>query len=195
MLTGIGFLAVLTATIASRFRTSETGRRRSRRSSTGRLLSGERRLRRLADDEQFDLSANDKAVYSGTGVIYVDGTVTAANGARLCAGSLVSGNCPSTWNTTTNNVELVAINHQNAANAVSFVGDAQVQGIVFANGNFSSTNGASIYGSVIADSGQPSGNAQFASPPQPPAGAPGAATTTTTSSYTWNVPKGGWSQY
>ena len=147
-------------------------------------------------DGNLNLSNNDKAVYPGTGTLYVDGTITAANGARLCAGAMVSGNCPTTWDTSTNNLELVAINHQNAANAVSFVGDAQLQGIVFANGNFSSTNGANIYGSVIADSGQLSGNAQFANPPSPPPGAPGAPTsTTTTVTYTWNVPKGGWSQY
>ena len=146
-------------------------------------------------DGNLSLSSNDSAVYTGTGVIYVDGTVTARNGARLCAGSLVNGNCPTAWDTSVNDLELVAVNHQNATNAVSFVGDARVQGIVFANGNFSSTNGASTYGSVIADSGQLSGGTQFASPPQPPAGAPGAATTTITSNFTWNVPKGGWSQY
>jgi hypothetical protein len=146
-------------------------------------------------DGNLNLSANDKVKYTGLGVIYLDGTLTAANGARFCAGALVSGDCPTTWDTSTNNVELVAINHQNAANAVSFVGDAQVQGIVFANGNFSSTNGASIYGSVIADSGQLSGDAKFASPPQPPAGAPGGPSQTTNTSTTWNIPKGGWSQY
>ena len=75
-------------------------------------------------------------MYSGTGVVYIDGTITASNGARLCAGSMVSGDCPTTWDTTTNNLELVAINHQNAANAISLVGDAQLQGIMFANGNF-----------------------------------------------------------
>ena len=147
-------------------------------------------------DGNISLSANDKAIYQGTGVIYVDGTLTAANGARLCAGSMVSGNCSSaTWDTSQNMLEWAVINHQNAANAVSFVGDAQVQGIVFANGNFSSTNGANIYGSVIADSGQLSGNASFSSPPLPPSGAPGAGSTSTTTTYTWNVPKGGWSQY
>jgi hypothetical protein len=81
------------------------------------------------------------------------------------------------------------------ANAISLVGDAQLQGILFANGNFESTNGANIYGTVIADSGQLSGNAKFASPPQPPVGAPGAPVTTTTNTFTWVVPKGGWSQY
>ncbi len=146
-------------------------------------------------DGNLNFSNNDKAVYSGTGVIYVDGTITGSAGARLCAGSMVSGECPTTWDTTTNNLELVAINHQNMPNAISLVGDAQLQGILFANGNFESKNGANIYGTVIADSGQLSGNAKFASPPQPPVGAPGAPVTTTTNTYTWIVPKGGWSQY
>ncbi len=146
-------------------------------------------------DGNLRFSANDVAVYTGTGVIYVDGTVTATAGARLCAGAMVSGGCSTTWDQSVNNLELVAINHQNVANAVSFSGDARLQAIVFANGNFSSTNGASLYGSVIADSGQLSGDAQFASPPQPPAGAPGSAVGTVTTVTTWNVPKGGWSQY
>ena len=79
----------------------------------------------------------------------------------------VSGECPTTWDPTTNDLELVAVNHNNATNAVSVIGDAKYQGILFLNGNFLSSNSGSIFGSVIADSGQMSGDADFATRPLP----------------------------
>jgi Tfp pilus assembly protein PilX len=149
-------------------------------------------------DGNLSLSSNDKAIYTGVGVIYVDGTVTMSNGARLCAGALPSGDCSSTWDTTQNNLEIVAVNHNSAANAASIIGDARFQGILFMNGNFLSSNSGSIYGSVIADSGQLSGDAQFANPTPAPPGAPGGpgttTTATTTATTTWNVANGTWTQ-
>jgi hypothetical protein len=149
-------------------------------------------------DGNLNLSSNDKAVYDGVGVLYVDGTVTMGNGARLCAATLSSGNCPTTWDTSTNDLEIVAVNHQNAANGATVDGDGRFQGILFVNGNFASTNSGSIYGSVIANSGQMTGDASFSNPtPAPPQapGGPGTQTTTTTTATTaWNVAKGSWTQ-
>lgn len=144
-------------------------------------------------DGNLALSANDKAVYNGVGVIYVDGTVTMGNGARLCAATLSSGNCPTAWDTSTNNLEIVAVNHNNAANAATVDGDAKFQGILFVNGNFVSTNGGSIYGSVIANSGQMTGDAKFGNPTPAPPGAPGGPGTQSGAAV-WNVSKGSWTQ-
>ena len=149
-------------------------------------------------DGNLNLSANDKAVYTGLGTLYIDGAVTMGNGARLCAATLSSGNCPTAWDPTQNNLEIVAVNHNNAANGASVDGDGRFQGVLFVNGNFSSTNSGSIYGSVIADSGQMSGAANFSNPTPAAPGSPGgpgtSTTTTTTATTSWNVAKGSWTQ-
>ncbi len=144
-------------------------------------------------DGNLSLSANDQAVYNGVGVLYVDGTVSISNGARLCAATLPSGNCPTAWDPAVNDLEIVAVNHQNAANAATVDGDGRFQGILFVNGNFVSTNSGSVYGSVIANSGQMSGDANFSNPTPAPPGAPGGPGTQTGAAV-WNVSKGSWTQ-
>ncbi len=141
-------------------------------------------------DGNLSFSGNDQAVYHGTGTIYVDGTVSLSNGARLCGSSLVSGQCSGSWDPTQNDLEIVAINHQNVTPGWSMAGDAQFEGIAYTNGSFVSGNSAWIGGPVIADSGQLSGDTKFHDISTPPPGAPGAGTPTSTT--TWVVKPGSW---
>jgi Tfp pilus assembly protein PilX len=141
-------------------------------------------------DGNLSFSGNDQAVYHGTGTIYVDGTVSFSNGARLCGSSLVSGQCSGTWDPTQNDLEIVAVNHQNVTPGWSMGGDAQFEGIAYTNGRFVSGNSAWIGGPVIADSGQLSGDTKFHQVGDPPAGAPGAGTPA--SATTWTVKPGSW---
>jgi Tfp pilus assembly protein PilX len=150
-------------------------------------------------DGNLNVDSNDEVVYNGIGVLYMDGTVNIGNGATFCAGTWVgAGGCSTNWNPAVNDLEIVAVNHQNAANAAVVDGNGKFQGILFVNGNFSSTNSGSILGSVIANSGQMSGAATFSNPTPAPPGAPGGpgqtTVTQTVPTTAWNVSKGSWTQ-
>ena len=47
-------------------------------------------------DGNLTFAGNDKAVYTGSGTIYVNGTVSMSNGARLCGAALVGATAAAT---------------------------------------------------------------------------------------------------
>ena len=130
-------------------------------------------------DGNLSLTANDKAVYNGVGVIYVDGTVSMSNGARLCAARCRRATAPARG-TRPRTTSSSSPSTTTTPRTPSRRRRREVQGILFANGNFYSSNSGSVFGSVIADSGQMSGDAKFGNPTPAPPGAPGGPTTTTT---------------
>jgi hypothetical protein len=143
-------------------------------------------------DGNLTFGGADSAVYSGKGTIYVNGTVSFTNGARLCGTSMVSGNCSGNWDPTVNSLEIVAVNSANASPGWDMSGDSQFEGTAYTNGRYVSGNSAWVQGPVIADSGQLSGDTKFKAISAPPPGAPGASTLTTTT--TWAAEPGSWRQ-
>jgi len=141
-------------------------------------------------DGNLTFQGADSAIYSGNATIYVNGTVSFANGARLCGAAMVSGNCSGNWDPTSNSLEIVAINSANASPGWNMAGDSEFEGIAFTNGRYISGNSAWVQGPVIADSGQLSGATKFKAITSPPPGAPGASTLTTS----WTVQAGSWRQ-
>jgi Tfp pilus assembly protein PilX len=143
-------------------------------------------------DGNLTVGGTDQAVYSGNATIYVNGTVTMSNGARICGAPLVSGKCSGNWNPQTNSLMLVAANAGNAATAFSMAGDSQFEGIAYASGKYVAGNSAFVAGPVIADTGTLSGHTMFKTIIDPPPGAPGDGAVATTT--TWKVVPGSWRQ-
>ena len=148
-------------------------------------------------DGNLSFAACDYAVYQGRGTIYVNGTVTFANGAKVCAKAISGSPCAGNFNPNTDLLEIVAVNASNASPGYTFSGAGTYEGVSFTNGKFNAGNGANVNGPVIADTATMSGNAQLRSTVDPPAGAPGAASTTTTTGVataTWASVPGSWQQ-
>jgi hypothetical protein len=143
-------------------------------------------------DGNLTFAGNDKAVYTGSGTIYVNGTVAMSNGARVCGAAMVSSNCSGNWNPATNSLMLVAVNAGSAATAFDMAGDSQFEGLAYAVGKYSAGNSAYVSGPVIADTGTLSGNTMFKVVTDPPPGAPGDGSVVTTT--TWKVVPGSWRQ-
>ena len=142
-------------------------------------------------DGNLDFQGADQAVYSGSGTIYVNGTVTFANGARLCGTTMSGSSCSGNWDPATNSLEIVAVNAGNVDPGWNMGGDSQFEGIAFTNGRYVSGNSAWTEGPVIADSGDLSGDTKFKKINGTPPGAPGSSST---SSTTWGVLQGSWRQ-
>jgi hypothetical protein len=141
--------------------------------------------------------SSDYAVYNGVGTIYVDGTVSIGNGAKICAQPISGSPCLGNYNPSQNLLEVVAVNASNASPGWNMSGAGTYEGIAFVNGVFNAGNGAKMNGSVIANSGTMSGAANFSTTLNPPAGAPGASTTTTTQGAdqaAWADVPGSWEQ-
>ena len=143
-------------------------------------------------DGNLTFAGNDKAVYTGSGTIYVNGTVSMSNGARVCGAALVSGGCSGNWNPATNSLMLVAVNAGTATTAFDMAGDSQFEGLAYAVGKYSAGNSAYVSGPVIADSGDLSGDTKFKVVTDPPPGAPGDGSQVTTT--TWKIIPGSWRQ-
>ena len=143
-------------------------------------------------DANLTFAGNDKAVYTGSGTIYVNGTVAMSNGARVCGAAMVSGNCSGNWDPATNSLMLVAVNASSAATAFDMAGDSQFEGLAYAVGKYSAGNSAYVSGPVIADTGTLSGNTKFKVVIDPPPGAPGDGSQVTTT--VWRVVPGSWRQ-
>jgi hypothetical protein len=143
-------------------------------------------------DGSLTFAGADKAVYTGSGTIYVNGTVSMSNGARVCGAAMVSGNCSGNWNPATNALMLVAVNANTVATAFDMGGDSQFEGLAYAVGKYSAGNSAYVSGPVIADTGVLSGNTKFKVVTDPPPGAPGDGSVVTTT--VWKVVPGSWRQ-
>jgi Tfp pilus assembly protein PilX len=143
-------------------------------------------------DGNLTFAGNDKAVYTGSGTIYVNGTVAMSNGARVCGAAMVSGACSGNWNPATNALMLIAVNAGNAATAFDMAGDSQFEGLAYAVGKYQAGNSAFVSGPVIADTGTLSGNTKFKVVTDPPPGAPGDSSQVT--STVWQVVPGSWRQ-
>lgn len=144
-------------------------------------------------DGNLTFGGNDKAVYTGSGTIYVNGTVSMSNGARVCGAAMVGSACSGTnWNPATNALMLVAVNAGNASVAFDMQGDSEFEGLAYAVGKYQSGDGAWVAGPVIADTGTLSGDTKFQAVTDPPPGAPGDGSVTTTTA--WAVVPGSWRQ-
>jgi hypothetical protein len=150
-------------------------------------------------DGNLSIDACDYAVYQGRGTIYVNGTVTMANGAKICAKPISGNPCLGNFDPSQNLLEIVAVNAGNVNPGFALTGAASYEGISFVNGVFNAGNGATVNGPVIADRATMSGNAKLRTTVDPPAGAPGASATTTTTSSgrdqaSWVGVPGSWQQ-
>ena len=150
-------------------------------------------------DGNLSIDSCDYAVYQGRGTIYVNGTVTFANGAKVCALPISGNPCLGNFDPSQNLLEIVAVNAGNANPGFALSGAATYEGISYTNGVFNGGNGASVNGPVIADTATMSGNAKLRSTVDPPPGAPGAASTTTTTTQgpdqaSWSGVPGSWQQ-
>ena len=139
------------------------------------------------------------AVYEGRGNLYVNGTVTFAGQAQICALPTSGSPCLGNYASSTNLLEIVAVNAGNAASAVSFAGQETFEGVLFMNGKFSEAGNGLIHGAVIADTASIAGNGNVPQQIDPPPGAPGAAATTTSTTsapdtVAWDVVPGSWQQ-
>ncbi len=143
-------------------------------------------------DGNLTFAGNDKAVYTGSGTIYVNGTVSMSNGARVCGAAMVGTNCSGNWDPATNALMLIAVNAGSAATAFDMAGDSQFEGLAYAVGKYSAGNSAYVSGPVIADTGTLSGNTKFKVVTDPPPGAPGDGSVVTTT--VWKVVPGSWRQ-
>ena len=130
-------------------------------------------------DGNLSFASSDFAVYQGIGTIYVNGTVTIGNGAKICAKPISGANCAGNYDPTQNLLEIVAINASNAPSGWTMSGAGTYEGIAFTNGVFTGGNGAQMNGPVIADTALMSGAMNLSSTFIPPPGAPGAASTST----------------
>jgi hypothetical protein len=131
--------------------------------------------------------------YSGSGVIYANGTVSTSG--DICGpGRTVSGNsCAGTWNTTppTGGVlEIVAGNAAGAAAGWNMGANEQLDVDAFVVGKFSGSGGGLITGSIVADAADISGGGGLYYPAPPPNNAPG----NTTLPSTWALKPSSWQQ-
>ena len=98
-------------------------------------------------DGNLTFAGNDKAVYTGSGTIYVNGTVSMSNGARVCGAAMVGSACSGTnWNPATNALMLVAVNAGTASVAFDMQGDSEFEGLAYAVGKYQSGDGAWVAG-------------------------------------------------
>jgi Tfp pilus assembly protein PilX len=150
-------------------------------------------------DGNLSIANCDYAVYAGVGTLYVNGTVSFASSGKICAKPISGSPCLGNYDTTQNNLEIVAVNAGNVTPAVSFSGDETFEGIMFANGLVQGGNSGKVNGSVIADTATFSGAAKLKPASNPPPGGPGAASTTTTTTTgpdtaAWAAVPGPWQQ-
>ncbi len=150
-------------------------------------------------DGNLSFGSSDYAIYKGIGTLYVNGTVSIGNGAKICATPISGSACVGNFDPTQNLLEIVAINAGNATPAWNMSGAGTYEGIGFTNGVYNAGNGAQMNGVVIANSATMSGAMKLTSSFTPPPGAPGAATTTTTTTQgpdqaTWASVPGSWEQ-
>jgi Tfp pilus assembly protein PilX len=131
-------------------------------------------------DGNLNFASCDYAVYQGRGTIYVNGTVTFANGTKICAKPISGNPCLGNYDPNSNLIEIVAVNAGNASPGYDLSGAAKYEGISYVVGKFNSGNGSDVNGPVIADTATLSGNAKLRTTVDPPPGAPGASSTTTT---------------
>jgi hypothetical protein len=121
----------------------------------------------------------DTAIYSGSGTIYVNGTVSFANSGSLCGpgtGSTASAGCTANaWNPATGGLMLIAGNAGNVSPALTMSGASMFEGIAYANGFYQGSNGAGVRGSVLAKNGQIQGASTAKAISTVPNGAPGSS--------------------
>lgn len=141
-------------------------------------------------DGNLYFTGNDKAVYQGSGTIYVNGTVTFDHGAHICGAAMDGLECSTNWDPDVASLEIVAINANNASPGWSMLGDAQFEGISYTNGRYVSDNGAWTQGPVIADSGTLAGATEFKKIDHLPSGSIGSDNVTTTTN--WGIRTGSW---
>ena len=150
-------------------------------------------------DGNLSIANCDYAVYQGIGTIYVNGTVTFGNSGAICAKPISGSPCLGNYDSSQNNLEIVAVNAGNVTPAISLSGAQKFEGIFYANGLVSAGASAVVNGSIIADTATMSGAAKLRPTSNPPSGAPGAPSTTTTTvqgpdTATWAVVPGSWQQ-
>lgn len=149
-------------------------------------------------DGNLDFDNCDYAVYQGRGTIYVNGTVTFAGGARVCAQPISGSPCLGNYNPSQNLLEIVANNASTVSPGFDLGGAGRFEGVAYTNGRFNAGNGASFNGNVTADWATFSGAADLKSV-VPPSSAPGASYTTTTTVsgpdiVSWDAVPGSWQQ-
>jgi hypothetical protein len=95
-----------------------------------------------------DIAYSGNAVYRGRGTIYATGGITFANGAKLCAVST----CDTSWDPSENMLLLVSgsASVQPSGYAIELSNNAQIQGSLYAVGDYHQNNNAVTYVSVIA---------------------------------------------
>src|SRR5262249_42178048 len=110
------------------------------------------------DASQLTLSSSDAALYSGSGTIYVNGTVSFSNSSAICGpgtGSSASTGCSAdAWDPTQGALMIIAGNAAGVSPAFSMNNSSTFEGIAYANGVYQGNNGAVVRGSVLAKRGQ-----------------------------------------
>src|SRR5262245_18133668 len=121
----------------------------------------------------------DVAIYSGSGTIYVNGTVSFNNTSSICGpgtGSTASNGCPAdAWDTTQGALMILAGNAANVNPAFSMNNSSMFEGVAYANGIYNGNNGAVVRGSVLAKRGQLQNSGGSKALTSIPPGAPGTA--------------------
>jgi Tfp pilus assembly protein PilX len=150
-------------------------------------------------DGNLTAQGTEYAVYQGRGNLYVNGTVTFSGQAQICAQPTSGSPCLGNYSSSTNLLEIVAINANNATNAVDFTGQETFEGVLFMNGKYNEAGNALVHGAVIADTASMAGNGSVPQQIDPPVGAPGAAATTTSTTSApdtveWDAVPGSWQQ-
>jgi len=129
------------------------------------------------DASQLTFQNSDAAVYSGSGTIYVNGTVSFNQSSALCGpgtGSTASSGCSGdAWDPAVGALMLVAGNAANLTPAFSMNNSSTFEGIAYANGVYQGNNGAVVRGSVLAKRGQLQNSGGSKAITSVPAGAPG----------------------
>jgi hypothetical protein len=130
------------------------------------------------DASLLTFQSSDAAVYSGSGTIYVNGTVSFNNTSALCGpgtGSTASNGCSAdAWDPDQGALMIVAGNAANASTAWSMSNSSTFEGIAYANGTYQGTNGAVVRGSVLAKRGQLQNSGGSKAITTVPAGDPGS---------------------
>ena len=118
-------------------------------------------------DGNLTAPGQEYAVYTGRGNLYVNGVVTLAGQAMICASPKSGSPCLGNYDPNTNLLELVAVNAGNAPNAFSMTGQETFEGVAFMNGNFMEAGNGTTNGAVIADTASVSGNGSLSEPDHP----------------------------
>ena len=79
-------------------------------------------------DGNLSLASCDYAVYQGRGTIYVNGTVTFANGAKICAKPISGSPCNGNFDPNSNLLEIVAVNSSNTSPGFALSGAGTLRG-------------------------------------------------------------------